>query len=85
MTWRLFDHENVCPFIGVSVEEFSPRYALVSPWMDNGNLMQYLKKVPQDYSGKLYMVRVTIYTVFIMRTTLHSSGLWPCVSVIYIH
>ncbi len=56
MIWRTFKHENVCPFFGVCVDEFSPRYALVSPWMPNGNLMEYLDAVPQDYSGKLYLV-----------------------------
>lgn len=56
MIWRLFNHENVCPFFGVCVDEFSPRYALVSPWMPNGNLMQFMAKFPQDYLGKLVMV-----------------------------
>ncbi|KAH8110411.1 kinase-like protein [Phellopilus nigrolimitatus] len=46
MIWRQFCHPNILPFYGVCTEEFSPRLALVSPWMDNGDVLSYLKHNP---------------------------------------
>ncbi|KAH8113199.1 kinase-like protein [Phellopilus nigrolimitatus] len=46
MIWRQFRHQNILPFYGVSTDEFSPRLALVSPWMDNGDVLSHLKRSP---------------------------------------
>lgn len=32
------------PFLGVCTSEFAPRYALISPWMNNGHLLDYLRE-----------------------------------------
>jgi serine/threonine protein kinase len=42
--WRSFSHPNVLPFYGVY--RWKDRLSLVSPWMENGNVIEYLKKVP---------------------------------------
>ena len=53
MIWRQLNHENVLPFYGVSAEEFAPRFAMVLPWMSNGNMMAYLKIHPDVNRVKL--------------------------------
>ncbi|KAG8214299.1 kinase-like domain-containing protein [Butyriboletus roseoflavus] len=39
--WRRLDHPNVLPFLGITTG-FSPFIALVSDWMPNGTLRQFL-------------------------------------------
>ncbi|KAJ7584962.1 kinase-like domain-containing protein [Mycena floridula] len=46
LVWNQLDHPNVLPFLGVNVDLFAPSFCLVSPWMSNGNLMQYLQRNP---------------------------------------
>ena len=46
MIWRQLSHENVLPMYGVNAEEFTPRLAMVLPWMSHGNMMDYLKDHP---------------------------------------
>ncbi|THU93880.1 kinase-like protein [Dendrothele bispora CBS 962.96] len=47
--WRQLDHPNVLPFLGLYFLDTSKqRVCLISPWMENGNLTQYLKENPQD-------------------------------------
>lgn len=43
--WKPLDHPNVLPFLGICKDSF-PSVGLVSPFMDNGNLMSYMKRVP---------------------------------------
>jgi serine/threonine protein kinase len=42
--WRSFNHPNVLPFYGIY--HWNNRFTLVSPWMENGNIVQYLKNNP---------------------------------------
>ncbi|KAJ7598719.1 kinase-like domain-containing protein [Mycena floridula] len=46
LVWKQLNHPNVLPFLGVNVELFAPSFCLVSPWMSNGNLMQFLDRHP---------------------------------------
>ncbi|KAJ7141853.1 kinase-like domain-containing protein [Mycena crocata] len=43
LIWKSLEHPNILPFIGVDRESFSPSTAMVSPWMVNGTILQYLK------------------------------------------
>ncbi|GLB39663.1 putative protein with domain-containing protein [Lyophyllum shimeji] len=47
IVWRQLYHPNVLPFYGVwrwtQGSGMSSRFCLVSPWMENGNIIQYLK------------------------------------------
>lgn len=43
--WKPLDHPNVLPFLGICTDGF-PSVGLVSPFMDNGNLMNYMKRKP---------------------------------------
>ncbi|KAL0567524.1 Rho guanine nucleotide exchange factor, partial [Marasmius crinis-equi] len=40
--WRQLEHPNVLPFLGLYFMN-DTRICLISPWMENGNLVQYLK------------------------------------------
>ncbi|CAE6484396.1 unnamed protein product [Rhizoctonia solani] len=42
--WSKCKHPNILPLIGVA--EFRGRMAMISPWMDNGNLFQFLSRNP---------------------------------------
>ncbi|THU93876.1 kinase-like protein [Dendrothele bispora CBS 962.96] len=45
--WRQFNHPNVLPFLGLHFLDTSDqRISLISPWMENGNLHQYLRGNP---------------------------------------
>ncbi|KAJ7176786.1 hypothetical protein C8R46DRAFT_1077319 [Mycena filopes] len=44
MLWRQFNHPNVLPFFGVhKMPDGSDRLCLISPWMKNGNITDFLK------------------------------------------
>lgn len=40
--WKAISHPSIMPFFGLCTTEFGPRVALVSPWMENGDLRSYL-------------------------------------------
>ena len=42
IAWRHLRHPNILPFIGVNLER--RRFAMVSEWMDNGNICEFIKK-----------------------------------------
>lgn len=44
LLWRKLEHPNVLPFLGICRDEFAPQMALVSHWMENGNLAEYLNE-----------------------------------------
>ncbi len=46
LVWRNLNHPNVLPFIGVSKDLFYPSFCLISPWMNNGNIMAFLSQNP---------------------------------------
>lgn len=41
--WQGLKHENVLPLLGITTD-FGRYMSLVSPWLENGSLMQYLDK-----------------------------------------
>lgn len=44
--WRQLSHPNVLPFYGVFHLE-DDRLCLVSPWMNNGNVVHFLESAPE--------------------------------------
>ena len=44
MTWRQLSHPNVLPFYGIHFLEdaLEIRFCLVSPWMEHGNVVEFL-------------------------------------------
>ena len=53
LAWRTLQHPNVLPLIGVSISE--TRFVMVSEWMVNGNLNEFVKKNPD--ANRLELVR----------------------------
>ncbi|KAK1227554.1 hypothetical protein PQX77_009463 [Marasmius sp. AFHP31] len=43
IVWRQLIHPNVLPFLGIFYLKDESQFCLISPWMENGNLLQYLK------------------------------------------
>lgn len=44
MLWRVLHHPNVLPLLGVTMTE--NRFVMVSEWMKNGNIVEYLERNP---------------------------------------
>ena len=42
VTWRHLRHPNILPFLGADLEQH--RLAIISEWMDHGNINEYLKE-----------------------------------------
>ena len=54
IVWRDLIHPNILPFLGICKNVFGPLLALVSPYMENGDVLSYVK---QNRDTKLSMVR----------------------------
>ncbi|KAL0571395.1 Rho guanine nucleotide exchange factor [Marasmius crinis-equi] len=47
LIWRQLNHENILPFRGAYLFNEEPKeFCLVSPWMENGNLPNFIKNNP---------------------------------------
>ncbi|KAJ6599785.1 kinase-like domain-containing protein [Mycena vulgaris] len=44
LTWRQLQHEFIVPLLGIDRVTFAPHLAMVSPWMEAGTALNYLKK-----------------------------------------
>jgi serine/threonine protein kinase len=44
--WQQLFHPNILPFYGMYFLEDYSQLRLVSPWMDNGNAINYLRENP---------------------------------------
>ena len=42
MAWKYVSHPNVLPFLGVSETLFS--FSIISPWLRNGNIVEFIQK-----------------------------------------
>ncbi|KAJ3572232.1 hypothetical protein NP233_g3214 [Leucocoprinus birnbaumii] len=60
LLWSQLDHPNVLPFYGIYPMKHDPlgRVCLVSPWMSNGNVMEYLRDNPE--APRLYLVQAAL-------------------------
>jgi serine/threonine protein kinase len=56
LIWRQLSHPNVLPFFGLYYLE--NRLCLVSPWMENGNMMEFLTNENPDLTDRLSLVSV---------------------------
>jgi serine/threonine protein kinase len=46
LIWKKLDHQNIIPFLGVDTKLRFPSYCLISPWIENGNALLFLKRFP---------------------------------------
>ena len=56
LLWGHLSHPNILPFYGIyHLQDKHGRIAFVSPWMENGNVTEYLKRHP--LANRLLLVR----------------------------
>ncbi|KAK1227026.1 Rho guanine nucleotide exchange factor [Marasmius sp. AFHP31] len=48
IVWRQMKHPNLLPFLGIYRIEQTQQLCLISPWMDKGNLIQFVKTTPRE-------------------------------------
>lgn len=53
MTWKVLDHPNVMPLMGVTMD--ARQFAMVSEWMVNGNINKYI--VAHSEANRFELVR----------------------------
>lgn len=72
--WIKLEHDHILPLEGVTIaEEFGPLPALVSPWMEEGSLDDYLKRKFPGLSGP--GKRELIWQVAAGISYLHGKGI----------
>lgn len=59
MVWSHLHHPNVLPFCGVDQATFKDGPCLVSPWMPEGNLIDFLMAKELDEAEIINLVRVS--------------------------
>ncbi|KAK7049962.1 Rho guanine nucleotide exchange factor [Paramarasmius palmivorus] len=48
IVWRQLEHPNLLPFLGLFfLAKSKQQLCLISPWVENGNLIQFLERTPQ--------------------------------------
>ncbi|KIK53378.1 hypothetical protein GYMLUDRAFT_179087, partial [Collybiopsis luxurians FD-317 M1] len=47
LVWCQLDHPNILPLLSINVDLFSPSFCLVSPWMENRDIIMFLKRNPR--------------------------------------
>jgi hypothetical protein len=51
VTWKFLRHPNVLPLIGVTMSE--AHFAMISDWMTNGNINEFVKAHPDANRSEL--------------------------------
>ena len=77
MIWKRLRHPNVVPFIGVTSEPLQ----IVSEWMPNGTLTDYVEKNPD--ANRIDLVGLFLVTRLIDNVILPSYWMWQKVSTIF--
>ena len=72
VAWRHLRHPNILPLLGVTVSE--PRFALVSEWMENGNINEFIRR--DWWVNRVELVRFR-FTAQEPVTDVNSVG-WRC-------
>ncbi|KAF7351294.1 Protein kinase domain-containing protein [Mycena sanguinolenta] len=58
LIWRQLSHPNLLPFLGLHY--LDNKLCLVSPWMSNGHILQFLKTAPPDVDRVSLMLDVAM-------------------------
>ena len=61
VAWKHLRHPNILPLLGVTLNEH--RFAMVSEWMENGNINQFIEKDREVNRADLVRYRPTPYRV----------------------
>ncbi|KAJ7852569.1 kinase-like domain-containing protein, partial [Mycena leptocephala] len=46
LIWRQLRHPNILFLLGINLEEFSPSFCLISPWLAQGTILEFLQTNP---------------------------------------
>jgi len=69
VAWKHLRHPNILPLIGVTVS--NQRFAMVSAWMENGNINEFVKR--DRHVNRVELVCVALDT---SRTLTDSPSSW---------
>ncbi|KAJ7145908.1 kinase-like domain-containing protein [Mycena epipterygia] len=53
LIWQRLCHPNILPLLGIDRESFSPSVGMISPWMENGSVVQYFGKHGRGHVNKI--------------------------------
>ncbi|KAK1216073.1 hypothetical protein PQX77_021304 [Marasmius sp. AFHP31] len=70
--WRQLKHPNILPFHGIYQLEHTQQLCLISPWMDNGNLVEFLKATKREDVHHYTLVGGLVYDLTSGLAYLHS-------------
>ena len=56
VAWKHLRHPNILPFLGVNLE--THKYAMISEWMDNGNINEFIEKHREANRMQLVSIRI---------------------------
>jgi len=59
VVWRHFRHPNILPLIGVTVSNH--RFAMVSAWMENGNINEFVGE--NQHVNRIELVCITLDSI----------------------
>ena len=68
--WKHLKHENILPLLGVTLSKY--RFAMVSEWMENGNINEFIKK--DRHANGTELVRWFLADI---RGSLTDAFSWP--------
>ena len=68
--WKTLQHQNVLPLIGVVMSE--TRFMMISEWMMNGNINEFVKACPG--ASKLELVGFSFKSLAVVTSNLLTSG-----------
>ncbi|KAF7320659.1 Kinase-like protein [Mycena chlorophos] len=56
LVWQALRHKFIVPLLGIDTESFSPELCMVSPWMNNGTVVDFLHERNTTGKEKIYLV-----------------------------
>jgi hypothetical protein len=63
VTWKFLRHPNILPLIGVTMSE--AHFAMISDWMANGNINEFVKAHPD--ANRLELVNLSLKPLLQVR------------------
>lgn len=79
--WRQLRHPNIMPLCGICQDQFAPQFALVSPWMKNGTLSQYLLRNPDADRVKM-VCKPGFWTLGCIDSIASNTDITGCLRVV---
>lgn len=72
--WRILRHPNVLPLLGVTITESPRRFVVVSEWMEDRDITQFLQHEDADrlklvciFRGFLFSLNIDNYVATVAR------------------